>query len=213
MPRGHLALHVIQADARLDHQHHDVIHQVADLVDRVRAVAILRGDDDLRRLLADLLEDLVQALFKQIRRIGAFLRILLSPAEHVHQVLILEGGGLVALEDHVAEAGLRAQMAGRAVLAHLDEQRVAVTVRGDGDDMLEVAARLALRPELPAGAGVKAGQALLHRQAQALLVHVSDHQHAPGLGVDDDGGDQPAVVIFEPGHIKTNLTHAVPSVR
>ena len=42
---GQLAVNILQADALLDHEHHDVIDQIGDLVDGLGAVVCLGRDD------------------------------------------------------------------------------------------------------------------------------------------------------------------------
>ena len=82
--RGKLAVDILKADALLDHQDHHVIDKVRDLVDRFGAILCLSGNDDLGALLADLFEDLVKTLFKQIRGIGALFFVGLSAADQLH---------------------------------------------------------------------------------------------------------------------------------
>ena len=71
-------------------------------------------------------------------------------------------------------------MARRPILAHLDQQGIAVAVRRDGDDVLHVARSLALAPEFLPAAAPEAGAPLGHRNAQALRVHVREREHLLG---------------------------------
>ena len=57
---------VLQGDALLDHQHHHMVGKIRDLVDGLRPVMVLGGDDHLGALLAHLFQDLVDALLEQV---------------------------------------------------------------------------------------------------------------------------------------------------
>ena len=57
---------VLQGDSHLDHQNHNVVGQIGDLVDGFLFIVCLSCDDDLGAFLAHLLQDLVQALFKEV---------------------------------------------------------------------------------------------------------------------------------------------------
>ncbi len=174
-----------------------MIHQIADFINGIRVIAILRGENHLRGLLADFLEDLVDSLFKQIRRVAAFLRLRLTPAQHLKEIVILKRGRLLAFEHGLKEAALCAGVAGGARLFDLDEQRVRVAIRRDGHDLLRVSACFALSPEFLPRAGPEAGPALRHRNAEALRVHIREHEHVLCFGIDHDCGDQPLIVEFE----------------
>ena len=171
-----------------------MVGQVGDLVDRLLFVLGLAGDDDFGGLLADLLQDLIQALVEEVGGVGAFLGGVLAALEHVHEALQGEGAVLVALENGVVEAGLRAGVTGGAVLVHADHQGVVVAVGGDVDDVLGVAGRLALAPEFLAGAAPEAGALFLDGDLQAFLVHIGQRQHLAAGPVHDDGGDEPLLV-------------------
>ena len=146
MAGGQLLADVLQGDAQLQHQHHDMVGQVADLVDGLGLVLGLAGDDDLGGLLAHLLQNLVQALLEEVRGVGPLLGVGLAAGQHLHQGVQGEGVVLLALPQGVVEAGLRAGMAGRAVLVDPHHQGVVVAVGGDVDDVLGTAP--AENPEL-----------------------------------------------------------------
>ncbi len=56
--------------AELDHEHHHVVGQVGNLVHRLLVVLRLGGNDDLGALLPHLLQNLVQALLKEVGGVG-----------------------------------------------------------------------------------------------------------------------------------------------
>ena len=174
-----------------------MVHEIAELVDRVGLVVVLRGDDDLRRLLADLFEDLVASLGEEVGGVRPLLRRLLAASEHLEEILVLEARLRLACEHRLEEAALRARVTGGAVLAHLDDEGVCVAVRRDGHDVLHVPARLALAPEFLPRAAEKARAPLVHRNAQALGVHIRQRQNLLRLGIHHDRGDQTVLIIFQ----------------
>ena len=131
---------VRHGDAHMDHEDHDVIHEVRDLIDGLFLVIPLGGDDDFGVLLTDLLQDLVDALLEEIGGVGTFRTALVAADQQVIEALDRELMTGLALEDRVFEAGVGAEVAGRAVLFDDDDQRILVTVGRDGDDVLIVVA-------------------------------------------------------------------------
>ena len=188
---------VLYGNAQLDHQHHDVVSQVADLVDGLLPVALGACNDDLGGFLTDLFEDLFQALVEQIGGVAALLRVGLAALDEFIQPLPGELLQLIGDIDRVEEAALRAGVAGGAGFDDVDDERVLVAVGGDGDDPLHVAGGLALAPDLPAAAGPEYGAALGNRQGQRLGIHVGEGQHLFGIMVLHDGRDQAVCVKFE----------------
>ena len=61
---------IFHGDAHLDHQHHDVIRQIGNFIDRLGLVFLPAADDDLGAFLADLFENFVQPLFKEVGGVG-----------------------------------------------------------------------------------------------------------------------------------------------
>ena len=183
-------MNIVQRDPRFDHQHHHMVGQVRDFINRFLLIPILGGNDHLGRLLAHLFQNLVQAFFKQISGIGTFLLFGLPPCDQIHQSLIGELMPLVALPEQIVETAFRALMAGRPVLFHLHDQRIPVAVRRDGYNMLIVAARLALQPQFLPAPAPEAGQSFLHGDLQAFPVHICQCQHLPVLRVHHDCRNQ-----------------------
>ncbi len=66
MPRRELGYYILYRYLVLDHQNHEMIYKVADFVYCLPPVLLGRGNDNLRRLLPDLLENLVDSLFKEV---------------------------------------------------------------------------------------------------------------------------------------------------
>ena len=52
-----------------------MVQEIGNLVFYFLRIRIFGSDDDLRRLLTDLLQDLVDSLVKQVIRVGTFFRI------------------------------------------------------------------------------------------------------------------------------------------
>src|SRR5205823_2591181 len=80
----------------------------------------------------------------------------------------------------------RARVAGGAVRADAQEDRVPVAVVTELDDGETVAGRLALAPEPATRAAPEPRLAALARAPQRLFVHPREHQDAPVPGVLDD---------------------------
>ena len=68
-----LSLHLFEGDPLVDHEHHEMVHQIGKLEHRFVIVAVLGGDDHLAALFAALFQDLVQPFLKEIARVRALL--------------------------------------------------------------------------------------------------------------------------------------------
>ena len=75
---GKLIGDLLPCNALLHHQDHQMIEQVGNLVFDLLGIRILGGNDNFRRLLSYFLQNLINALVKQIIRVRAFLRVLLA---------------------------------------------------------------------------------------------------------------------------------------
>lgn len=93
---------------------------------------------------------------------------------------------------------------GQAVLLHLDDDRVGVTVGQYFHDLLGVAGLLTLHPVLVASAAEKPGLAVLQSQIKGLFIHEGYHKNFTVLVVLDNRRDQP------PHFVEIDLNHAVP---
>src|SRR5688572_2190985 len=82
----------------------------------------------------------------------------------------------------------------RAVLFHLDPDRVLVAVDAHRDHALTIAGGFALAPEALARAAVVPGLAAVDGAAQRLLIHVRDHEHLAGASVGRPGAHKPVGV-------------------
>ena len=183
--------------AVLEHQHHYMVSQVCDLIDGFLLILGLGGDDHLGALLAHLFQNLIQALLKEIGSVGALFFLRLSALDQRHQRLQREILLVLALPDGVSEAGGGARVAGGAVGLHGDHQGVVIAVRGDGYDVLIIAAGLSLQPQLLTGAAVKASQSLFHGDGEAFPIHIRQGENLLRYAVHHNGGDQPILVKFE----------------
>ena len=97
----------------------------------------------------------------------------------------------------VVKAGIRAEVAGGAVLFYIDHERIPVAIRLNVHDMLHVAGGFALAPKLLAGAGPEAGSALCKADGKAFAVHISKGQHFAALCIHHNGGDEAVCVEFQ----------------
>ncbi|MNI82795.1 hypothetical protein D3C73_1395490 [compost metagenome] len=71
MPSIQFLKHIIQRQLLLPQQHQEMIDQIAGLVTELLGTPVLGCNDNLRRLLAYLLQNLVYALLKQVRRVSS----------------------------------------------------------------------------------------------------------------------------------------------
>ena len=188
---------ILQRNAGLKHQHHHMVGKVCDFVNGFLFVLSLGGDDDLGALLANLFQNLIQTLFKEVGGVRAFLFLFLSAPEQLHQAFQGEFVEFLTLPNRLCKAGLGTCVAGRAIRFYLHNQCIVIAVRFDGHDMLIVAAGLPLQPQLLTGTAPEAGQALLHRDLQAFLVHICQGQHLLGNGIYHNGRNQAVFVKFQ----------------
>ncbi len=151
------------------------------------------GAGDLLGLLLDLLAD-ERRVVEQLRGVGALGA--LAPARRRTCAgaraapRAARGGSSVA----VVEAGALARVAGRAGGLDEREQRVAVAVDAQRADLLDVAGRRALVPQLVAGAAPQMQLAGLAGPVDGLGVGVGEHQDLAAGPVLDHDGYQPALV-------------------
>ena len=174
-----------------------MVCQIADLVDRLGLVFLFARDDDLSTLFAHLLEDLFFALLEEIGGVAARLGAGLAALDEVIQPLPAELLQLRGNIHFVEKAALGTGVAGGAALDDLNHQRVGVAVGGDGHHTLDVAAGLALAPDLLTAAAPEHRPALRDGQRQRLGVHVGEGQHLFGVVVLHDGRDEALFVKFQ----------------
>src|SRR5438309_3114797 len=89
--------------------------------------------------------------------------------------------------DLFEEAANGSGVARRAIGIHLQQDSVRVTVGSRSDDVLVVAGRVSLVPELLARPAPEPRIAALQRSAYRLGVHVSNHQYFASVLVLHDG--------------------------
>src|SRR4051812_34195741 len=92
--------------------------------------------------------------------------------------------------DRAEETGLITFVTGGADLVDLDQERVAVAIEGDVLDLLRVAARLALHPELLPRPAPEMGLAAREGLLQGRAIHPGHHEDATGLLLLDNGGNE-----------------------
>ena len=105
---------VLQRNAHLDHQHHNVIGKIGNFVNGFLFVVSLTRNDDFGTFLAHLFKDLVNAFFKEIGGIGTFLFFGFSADQHGHELFEGEFVAFFALEEFICEAAFGACVAGSA---------------------------------------------------------------------------------------------------
>ena len=174
-----------------------MVCQVADLVDGLGAVFLFARNDDLGALFAHFFQDLLLALFEQVGGVAALLGVGLAAFDERIKPLPAELLEFRREIHFVEEAALGTGVAGGAVLDHLHHQRVVVTVGGDGHHMLDIAAGVALAPDLLAAAAPEHGPPLGDGQCQRLGVHVGKGEHLFGVVVLHDGRDEALFIKFQ----------------
>ena len=88
-------------------------------------------------------------------------------------------------------------MAGRAVLDHLHHQCVLVAVCSDGHHMLDIAAGIALAPDLLTAPAPEHRTPLGNGQCQRLGVHVGKGEHLFGVVILHDGRNEALFIKFQ----------------
>ena len=68
----HFPRHILERHPANLHHHHHMIENVVNFTDQLGLIAIFRRDNRLRALLADLFQDFIQPLFKQVAGIRSF---------------------------------------------------------------------------------------------------------------------------------------------
>src|SRR5882724_2384706 len=131
-----------------------MIEKIARLLRKGAAILILRGDDSLTRFLSDFLENLVQPLIEEVRRIRTLWSFALSGldqsverAEHFAEIF----GHLLTLAcslNDIVEARRLAGVTSRPRRLNPHDEGVAVAIQQHIGDALSVAGSLALVPEL-----------------------------------------------------------------
>ena len=173
--RGKLALDIVNGNSHLNHKNKHVVTEIADLIHGFGFIVCLTRDNYLGTLLANLLEDLIDSLFKEIRGIRALLLLGLSALNKLHKRIKRKRAfaQLGILPYGIFKARKASRVASRSVGLNDDLQSILIAVSGNRYDVLKVTAGLSLEPKLPAGAAEKAGQPLFNRYFKALSAHVS----------------------------------------
>ena len=148
--RSKLLLDILNGNAHLHHHNEDVIGKVADLVDGLCLIVCLARDNDLGAFLANLLKNFINSLFKEVGGVRALLLLGLSALDKLHKRIKGETAlsHLGILPNGIFKAREAAGVTSRAVGLNDDLERILVAICGDGHDMLEVSAGLALEPKL-----------------------------------------------------------------
>src|SRR6478752_7926733 len=112
------------------------------------------------------------------------LAFLLLPVHLLRVEDALADDGQFAGVEPAEEAALVPLVArGPAELLHLEQDRVRVAVDEDVPHLLDVAALLALAPELAAAAAEVDGAPRAHRLLERLAVHPREHEYLAGVRV------------------------------
>ena len=88
------------------------------------------------------------------------------------------------------KAGHIAEVALPGLHGHLQQHAVLVAVRENLLDLLEVAAQLSLRPQLPARPAVEGTFARFDGSLERLAIHICEHQYPARLCILYDGRNQ-----------------------
>src|SRR5262249_26054578 len=107
------------------------------------------------------------------------------------------GYGHGAVTNRSEETRFIALVAGRPGLIHLDQERVAVAVKGHIPDHLEVPASFTFDPELLAGTTPEDSLPCFHGLFQRFPVHPAHHEDPPGRVFLDNGWNQSVRIKFK----------------
>src|SRR5262249_46885439 len=218
---------VMKADIAFDHQDQQMVKQIADIGRELFAAFVVAGvlgrDDRFGGFLADLLENFVKAVVKEIARIGAFRSLILSLLDQFEEVLklypqihcgdinqrdrrfhtlntlLFDPRRLRRLDIPRApeEAGAFAGVTRRAVRVNAHQQRIAVAVKANVNDALSGARGRAFMPKLSPRTAPEPGLASLQGLRQTLGVHMRDHQDLVGVVVLHDSRDQSLIIELQ----------------
>jgi hypothetical protein len=97
----------------------------------------------------------------------------------------------------IVEAGTRSGVAGRADLVDTNEQRVTVTVQGDGLDVLHMTRGVALAPVLAAASRPECHPTRRQGAMKCLIVHPADHENLAAVVLLHDGTDKTTGVALQ----------------
>ena len=174
-------------------QHGQVVEDVGRLLVDAVVGLLAGGAGDLLGLLLDLRAD-ARRVVEQLDGVGAARALALAvderPLERGER-LVRRGRLRVA----VVEAGPLAGVAGRAGGLDEREQRVAVAVQAQRADVLEVAGRRALVPQLLARAAPEVQLTGLARAPHGLRVGVGEGEHLSRAPVLHDDRDEALLVV------------------
>ena len=157
-----------------------MVQEIGNLVFYFLRIRIFGSDDDLRRLLTDLLQDLVDSLVKQVIRVGTFLRMDLPVLDHAIDILkYLQRIRLIVLffQNRPIETTAVSGMAGCTDLMYFRKQRVIITVHLQLLHILEMAGSQALHPKFLSAAAEIRHSSTANGCLKCLLIHICDHQH------------------------------------
>src|SRR5205823_11500926 len=154
LPRSgdQLLEHAVEGELSGFEQHEEMIEQVGRLARETRPILAGGGDHRLDRLLAHLLGDLGHSFGEQPRRVRAGRLVAGALGDRAGEPREGAAGRL-------AEAGGRARVTGRSLLAHHVQYRVAIAVHADVCDGLRVSGGRAFLPQLAARAAAVVGSA------------------------------------------------------
>ena len=157
-----------------------MVKQIGHFIFDFLRVRIFGRNHKLGSLFSHLLQDFVDALFKQVIRIGPFLRMclpvrndLIDIFKDLQRIRIL----VFRLRNLMEEAGPTSGVAGRACLGHLCQNRVQITVHNQLLHILEMAAGEAFDPELLTAPAEIRHLSCLNGPVEGFLIHVGYHQN------------------------------------
>ena len=187
-----LLCHLLNAEALGSQQNDEVVEHVGSLVKQAVIRAVDGLDAGLQRFLTHFLGHAVHAVAEEGGGVGALRHLLTAFVDEILQLAQEhEGRSLV----HIAPAGIRAGMADGADGIHLHQQGVVVAIHADVHQLQEVAAGLALHPQLLPGTAEKGDFARFQRLLVGLAVHVTKHQHLGRAGILNNGRHQAAALL------------------
>jgi len=174
--------HRLEGKAAAAKEYEQVEEQVSGLRDDFVVGFHNGGERDFESFFADFLGDTLGAFGEEpcgVAALGTVGDSLFDDA--------LEGGekseSLAFGDGVIAEAGSGAFVAHRAQRAGCDQQGIPVAVRADLIQLQEVARGFALLPQSLLAAAEEHNMTARHCFAQGRAIHITNHQHSPGIGV------------------------------
>ena len=165
----------------------------AIIVDEIRAISMNIADKDIAGFLTDFLGNMVDAFQKERCSVATFGHFILALIDKILQFREKLYWVKVIL---LTPTSLRTLMAHWSFGMYADKQRVVVAVALDVHKIEKVSARLAFGPQALTRPAPKRDAFRCKGFLIRLLIHVSQHENLPGVGILYDSRNE-SVAFFE----------------